>query len=946
MRRRAWDADGWFVALEVAGLRDFWETALQGFLDAMEQRLPEGMRQGDAVLARLAGPGGAGWRARLPAWLGWRGRGVSAAAVLQAARKRDPARTTRHRDVVSAFTRLFGQDDGRRDLAQAWLLGAGLDEGERRSIGVRAAAPSPRATLEAVSWLMSLSGPTLCAVDQLDAVVAAGRGGGLIETLSGGLMDLRDVTRRTLTVVSTLEATWDVLRRRSVDSFEARFRSPMLLPALVRPRTARELIERRLAPAYAAAAVAPPYATWPFHPAAFEEVVQDTPRLLLMRCHRHVEACLAVGRVFERTSFNGLADAAPPRLPAEGGAAARYASLVAAPPPAPPPAQPEPARLAELLLAGLKAWHRQAPDDEAAAIELDPEPPPTLGARLRIDGSRPLQLWLRLIPQPSAQAVLPALRKALTDSGIARDQPSRRLAVLRAAAWPTGARTEQVARDFEARGGLRLMPDEDDLRRFAAIEKMLLQPPPDLDSWLRAARPMDASPFLRRIGLIGEPDVAAPPPPAPPPVHPLPAPERGAERGMLPLGVRTSDGEAVALPLEMLKRHVAVIAGSGSGKTVLLRRIAEEAALAGIPVILIDSNNDLVRMADAWPAAPAGFSDEDRRKAARFQAAADVVVWTPGRAQGNPLVLAPLPDFAAVRGDADELEAAIGVAAAALEPLLSLTGKSSGVPKGVLRDALRHMARGAGPSSLEALKAMLRDFPPEASEISQASRIAPKLADLLESARSRNPLLSQAGTPLDPATLLGGGAGKVRVSVVNLSGLPDEATREDFVGRLLMALFGYARRHPAREGLPASSLLVMDEAHLFAPSGRGAASGAAAKALARQARKYGLGLVFATQAPRDIDHGVVNNCATKLIGRLNSPTAIQTAAEWLESSGGAPADLARLDTGQFYLATEGLARPVKISAPLCLTHHPSSPPSEAEVTARAAASRPVHDSPV
>jgi len=104
--------------------------------------------------------------------------------------------------------------------------------------------------------------------------------------------------------------------------------------------------------------------------------------------------------------------------------------------------------------------------------------------------------------------------------------------------------------------------------------------------------------------------------------------------------------------------------------------------------------------------------------------------------------------------------------------------------------------------------------------------------------------------------------------------------------------------------------------------------------------------VFATQAPRDIDHGVVNNCATKLIGRLNSPTAIQTTSEWLESSGGAPADLARLDAGQFYLATEGLARPVKISAPLCLTHHPSSPPGEAEVTARAAASRPVHDSPV
>jgi hypothetical protein len=47
-------------------------------------------------------------------------------------------------------------------------------------------------------------------------------------------------------------------------------------------------------------------------------------------------------------------------------------------------------------------------------------------------------------------------------------------------------------------------------------------------------------------------------------------------------------------------------AGAGSGKTVLLRRIVEEAALAGIPAIVIDPNNDLSRLGDAWPERPAG----------------------------------------------------------------------------------------------------------------------------------------------------------------------------------------------------------------------------------------------------------------------------------------------------------------------------------------------------
>lgn len=49
----------------------------------------------------------------------------------------------------------------------------------------------------------------------------------------------------------------------------------------------------------------------------------------------------------------------------------------------------------------------------------------------------------------------------------------------------------------------------------------------------------------------------------------------------------------VNLPTKLLSRRTAIIAGSGSGKSVLLRRIVEEAALAGIPAIVIEPNNAL-----------------------------------------------------------------------------------------------------------------------------------------------------------------------------------------------------------------------------------------------------------------------------------------------------------------------------------------------------------------
>src|SRR5207249_9391207 len=54
----------------------------------------------------------------------------------------------------------------------------------------------------------------------------------------------------------------------------------------------------------------------------------------------------------------------------------------------------------------------------------------------------------------------------------------------------------------------------------------------------------------------------------------------------IPLGRRLSAGkagDAVTVPVRWLEKHTVVCAGAGSGKTVLLRRLVEEAALLGIP---------------------------------------------------------------------------------------------------------------------------------------------------------------------------------------------------------------------------------------------------------------------------------------------------------------------------------------------------------------------------
>ncbi|AWN46148.1 AAA family ATPase [Methylobacterium terrae] len=413
-------------------------------------------------------------------------------------------------------------------------------------------------------------------------------------------------------------------------------------------------------------------------------------------------------------------------------------------------------------------------------------------------------------------------------------------------------------------------------------------------------------------------------PAASPAPHAAPAPVPDA----IPVGHRlTPDAPPVALPMRLLPRHTAIIAGSGSGKTVLLRRLVEEAALAGIPAIVVDPNNDLSRLGDPWPERPDRFTPEDDRKAGLYAERVEVVVWTPGLHAGNPLFLSVMPDLAA-SDDRDERAQAIEMAAETLGPL---AGAGKTLQRGVLADALRAFAsRGGG--TLARFTDLLADLPDGTSQIGNAQKLAAAMADQLLAAVATNPLLRIEGAVLDPARLFyGADPARTRISVVNLSGLASEAAREDFVNRLQMALFGWIKAHPSTRGM----LYVVDEAQTFLPSGRTPPSLGSGIKLVAQGRKYGLGMIVATQVPKGIHNQIVSNCTTQFFGRQSAPATIAAAQEIMAASGGAATDIGRLGAGEFYFATEGSGKPAKLRTPLCLSHHPANPPTPEEVVARA-----------
>ncbi len=75
--------------------------------------------------------------------------------------------------------------------------------------------------------------------------------------------------------------------------------------------------------------------------------------------------------------------------------------------------------------------------------------------------------------------------------------------------------------------------------------------------------------------------------------------------------------------------------------------------------------------------------------------------------------------------------------------------------------------------------------------------------------------------------------------------------------------------------------------------------------MASQARKYGLGLVFATQSPKGLHNQITGNAANQVYGLMNAPVQIEAAREMARAKGRDVLGISQLSSGEFYVALEG-----------------------------------------
>ena len=141
---------------------------------------------------------------------------------------------------------------------------------------------------------------------------------------------------------------------------------------------------------------------------------------------------------------------------------------------------------------------------------------------------------------------------------------------------------------------------------------------------------------------------------------------------------------------------------------------------------------------------------------------------------------------------------------------------------------------------------------------------------LFSSGKLEPDLTGKVNQDLD--TLLLGWLGSNKpITILDLSGVPSEIM-SSISGTLLKitydALFWGLNTKVGGKSQPI--LIVLEEAHNYLKAGENSISSRAVQTIAKEGRKYGVGLLLVTQRPSELDETVLSQCGTMIALRMNN----------------------------------------------------------------------------
>ncbi|RLC99103.1 MAG: hypothetical protein DRI65_17585, partial [Chloroflexota bacterium] len=360
-----------------------------------------------------------------------------------------------------------------------------------------------------------------------------------------------------------------------------------------------------------------------------------------------------------------------------------------------------------------------------------------------------------------------------------------------------------------------------------------------------------------------------------------------------------------------LTTHAVCVGMTGSGKTGLCIDLLEEAALQGIPALMIDPKGDITNALLHFPElkaedfVPWVNPDQARREDKTIeQAGADAAaLWTKGLAKWDigPDRIQALKDSAhfAIYTPGSEAGIPVNILASLEAPGIPwdenremLVEKISGIVMGLLGlvgltdlDPVRskehilisnifESAWSKGKDlNLTELIMQIQNPPFEKLGVMELDNFFPE-KDRQELSILLNSILAAPtfqtwieGEPLDIEKLMYGADGRPRHSVFYIAHLSD-AERMFFVTLLYAAVETWMRKQKGSTTLRA--LIYFDEIFGYLPPVKNPPSKTPMLRMLKQARAFGIGQVLVTQNPVDVDYKALSNAGTWFIGKLQT----------------------------------------------------------------------------
>lgn len=403
------------------------------------------------------------------------------------------------------------------------------------------------------------------------------------------------------------------------------------------------------------------------------------------------------------------------------------------------------------------------------------------------------------------------------------------------------------------------------------------------------------------------------------------------------IGFNREDNSPIKLDPQTLLRHMMALGSSGSGKTVLSKVLTEEFLLANIPTIAIDPQGDLCSLVlHADNPDLLRSKGLDPELAQKLHDKLDPVIFTPGSRKGIGISSDPITGDITGLKMRDRVFAITGMATM----LVSLLGYDLDSDDGsgmvaVFDRALTDMHdRRNFPHNLDQFTRWFTSLDEDGlaefdryldtRKIEQACK---KLARLDVGARR---MMFHEGLALDIDLLLGKGKhaaavkGKPRLSIIYLNTLNGQEDKEFFIAALAERLYSWMLQNPSKKP---QALFYIDEVAPFIPPVRKPACKPPLSLIFKQARKYGVCCLMATQNPADVDYKAMAQFGTWAIGRLTTRQDMKKVQPTIKSLAPVEVDsimetLPSLQPGEFVLLSpDNFKAPVKLRTRWLFTKH-------------------------